>query len=95
MLERGYRGLPAVAGAIDQLLVGLRHTEVLVLLERLLDRLHVIGDAVDLLEQVLGLRECSIDVVEQRCWQAGEMPGLIEQHLGLVPQPRELVIDLL
>ena len=62
---------------------------------RLIQGLHIVGDAIGLFQQGLDLRIVPLDVVEHRRWKLFELLCLIDQHLRLVLQAFDLVLDLL
>ena len=65
------------------------------MLERPIDLTDIVGDALGLIEQLLGPRDLLLDRLQGRIRQAGQVPRLVEKHLRLVLQAGDLVVDLL
>ena len=63
--------------------------------ERAIDLLDVVGDALRLSQQLLGPLDRRLKLLQRRVWQVREISRLIDQHLRLVLQRRDLVVDLL
>ena len=63
--------------------------------ERLIDGRDVVGDALRLGEQLLGLLDRLLELRQRRIGQARQVLGLVDQHVGLVLQALDLVVDLL
>ena len=62
---------------------------------RLIHRLHIVSDAVCLFQQALDLRIVPLDIVQHTRRKLLEVLRLIDQHLRLVLQAGDLVLDLL
>ena len=93
----GERILPARLRIVEELLgrgragVALR----IAALERLVDLADVVGETLGLADQLLGPRHRLLDGLPRGIRQAREIPRLVEQHLCLVLQAGDLVVDLL
>src|SRR6266540_386730 len=97
ILIRGQRVLPALLRIADELLRGGRAGVALRVetLEGLIDLVDVVGQALRLVEQLLRACERLLDGLQARIGQARQVLRLIEQHLRLVLQAGDLVVDLL
>ena len=75
MLEGGQRILPALAHAIDHLLIARRgiDRDWVALREGVIHGLHAVSDAAGLFQQVLDLRILPLDVVERGCGRLFEL----------------------
>ena len=63
--------------------------------ERTVDLLDIIGDALSLGEQLLGTLDRLFQLQQRRERQRGQILRLVDQHLRLVLQRHDLVVDLL
>ena len=96
VLKAADRILPAGLGIGDELGIGRRHRGGRVfLLERLIDRLDVVGDILRLAEKLLRSLDRLLELRQRRIRQAGQVAGLIDQTLRLVLERSDLVVDLL
>ena len=74
VLERRERILPALPGAVDQRGGARRHVRRAILRrESLIDLLDVIGDALGLMQKLLGLRDRLLDGLQRRIGKIGEI----------------------
>jgi hypothetical protein len=65
------------------------------MLERPIDLTDIVGDALGLIEQLLGPHDLLLNRLQGGIWQAGQVPRLVQKHLRLVLQVGDLVVDLL
>ena len=63
--------------------------------ERLIDGRDVVGDPLRLDEQLLGLIDRLLKLRQRGVRQARQVLGLVDQHVGLVLQALDRVVDLL
>ena len=61
----------------------------------MVDLLDIVGNALCLIEKLLGTLDRGLQLLQRRIWQAREIFGLVNQHLRLILQRRDLIIDLL
>ena len=61
----------------------------------MVDLLDIVGDALRLGQKLLGALDRRLKLLQRRIWQAREILRLIDQHLRLILQRRDLVVDLL
>ena len=90
------RVLPALARIRDELLIGRRQSRrCRIVLEGLVDLLDVEGDALRLAEELLRALHRLLELLERGVGQAREVARLVDQHLRLVLERGDLVVDLL
>ena len=63
--------------------------------EDLIDRIDVVGDALRLAKELLGLADRLLKRLQRRIGQAREIPGLVDEGGRLVLQAVDLIVDLL
>ena len=61
----------------------------------MIDLLDIVGNALGLGEKLLGSLDRLLELLQRGIRQAGEIFGLVDQHLRLVLQRGDLVVDLL
>ena len=61
----------------------------------MIDLLDVVGDALRLREKLLRALDRGLKLLQRRIWQAREIARLVDQHLRLILQRGDLVVDLL
>ncbi len=65
------------------------------LLERFVDLADLEGDVLCLPEKLLRALDALLELLERGIWQARQIAGLIDEHLRLVLEALDLVVDLL
>ena len=61
----------------------------------MIDLLDVVGDALGLGQKLLGALDRRLQLLQRRIWQVREILRLVDQHLRLILQRGDLVVDLL
>src|SRR5450756_1263784 len=61
----------------------------------MIDLLHIVGNTLRLVQKLLGALDRRLQLLERGIWQGRKILRLIDQHLRLILQRGDLVIDLL
>src|SRR5665213_351250 len=61
----------------------------------MIDLLHIVGNTLRLVQKLLGALDRGLQLLERRIWQARKIPRLVDQHLRLILQRGDLIVDLL
>ena len=57
--------------------------------------LHIVGEPLRLLQKILCALDRLLQLRKRRIWQARQILRLVDQHLPLVLQRQDLIVDLL
>ena len=96
VLQTANRIFPTAARVGDKLGVGRRQRDIAVLaLERLVDLADLEREILSLPEKLLRALDVLLELLERAMRQARKVAGLIDEHLRLVLEALNLVVDLL